>query len=53
MTVQHVVPGRAGFEHWTLRCTKCGIVREAQVHADPTLSSALRWVGSSELVPPK
>lgn len=53
MTVQHVVPARPGFEHWTLRCTKCGLIQEAQVHADPTLSDALRCIGSNELVPPK
>jgi tRNA(Ile2) C34 agmatinyltransferase TiaS len=27
------VPGRPGFEHWTLRCAKCGLIHEAQVPA--------------------
>ncbi len=31
---------RAGCEHWTLRCTKCGHVHEAQVHVDPMKSDA-------------
>jgi uncharacterized Zn finger protein len=31
-TVQRIVPARSGFEHWTLRCSKCGTIHEAQVH---------------------
>jgi hypothetical protein len=27
------VAGRPGFEHWTLRCTECGLIHEAQVPA--------------------
>jgi hypothetical protein len=34
-TVQGVVPARPGFEHWTLRCTKCGYIHEAHVKVDP------------------
>jgi uncharacterized Zn finger protein len=31
-TVQRVTPARSGFEHWTMRCTKCGHIHETQVH---------------------
>jgi uncharacterized Zn finger protein len=41
MEVLRVVPGRSGFEHRTLRCTKCGLIREAQAAADPVDSEAL------------
>ena len=52
-TVQRIVPGRAGFEFWTLRCTKCGNIHEAQVHSDPIDDAvALGWL-ASELAPPK
>jgi predicted Zn finger-like uncharacterized protein len=40
LAVQSVIPSRSGFEHWTLRCTKCGHILEAQVHADPMKSDA-------------
>ena len=40
MKIQRVAPGRPGFEHWTLRCTKCGLIHEAQAHADPLKSEA-------------
>jgi hypothetical protein len=43
MEVQHVAPGRLGFEHWTLRCIKCGLIHEAQAHADPLKSEAVGW----------
>jgi len=42
----------SGFEHWTLRCTKCGNVHQAQVAIDPMKSDAMGWL-DSELVPPK
>jgi hypothetical protein len=35
VTVQRTVASRPGFEHWTLRCTKCGHIHEAQVEVDP------------------
>jgi uncharacterized Zn finger protein len=35
MEIQHIASARSGFEHWTLRCTKCGLIHEAQVNADP------------------
>jgi hypothetical protein len=54
MTVQYAAPFRAGFEHWTLRCAKCGTIQEAQLDADPMQSDdALRWIGSRELLPPQ
>jgi uncharacterized Zn finger protein len=43
MEVQHVAPGRLGFEHWTLRCIKCGLIHEAQARADPLKSGAVGW----------
>jgi uncharacterized Zn finger protein len=35
MEVQRITAARSGFEHWTLRCTRCGHIREAQVSTDP------------------
>ena len=46
LTVQRVVPGRSGFEHWTLRCTSCGNIHEAQVHTDPMKTDAQGWLDS-------
>jgi hypothetical protein len=43
MKIQRVAPGRLGFEHWTLRCTMCGLIHEAQARADPPKSEALGW----------
>jgi len=51
MEVLRVVPGRPGFEHWTLRCRKCGLVHEAQAPAAPINFEALGWCGG-ELKPP-
>ena len=50
--VQRIVPARSGFEHWTLRCTTCGSIHQAQVHIDPMKSDAQNWL-HSELAPPK
>jgi uncharacterized Zn finger protein len=52
MEVLHVVQGRPGYEHWTLRCRKCGLVHEAQAAADPISSEVLGWFGG-ELKPPQ
>ena len=52
VAVQHVVPGRPGFEHWTLKCTKCGLIHEVQVSADPLKSEAMGWL-DGDLKPPK
>jgi hypothetical protein len=35
MDILRAVPGRPGFEHRTLRCTKCGLIYEAQAPVDP------------------
>ena len=42
MEVLRVVSGRLGFEHRTMRCTKCGLVHEAQAAADPINSESAR-----------
>jgi uncharacterized Zn finger protein len=52
MTVQRIIASRPGFEHWTLRCTKCGHIHEAQVHIDPMKSDAQGWL-HGELGQPK
>jgi transcription elongation factor Elf1 len=52
MAVQRAIASRSGFEHWTLRCTKCGLIHEAQVHVDPVKSDAQGWL-HGELAPPK
>ena len=44
MAVQRVISARSGFEHWTLRCSKCGHIHEAQVQVDPMNSYALGWL---------
>jgi len=44
MAIQRAIPARSGFEHWTLRCSKCGHIDEAQVHVDPMNSCALGWL---------
>jgi len=43
MEVLRTAAARSGFEHWTLRCTKCGLIHEAQVNADPMKSDAAGW----------
>jgi uncharacterized Zn finger protein len=50
-TIQHATPARAGYEHWTLRCSKCGHIHEAQVPVDPLKSDAIGWANSN-LNPP-
>jgi hypothetical protein len=44
MEVQRIVAARAGFEHWTLRCTSCGRIDQMQVDTDPLDSGALGWI---------
>ncbi|NOJ47221.1 hypothetical protein HCN50_13355 [Bradyrhizobium sp. WSM 1744] len=39
LAVLRIIPGRAGAEYWTMRCTRCGrihldIVKNAPVRAD-------------------
>ena len=41
MEIQHITSARSGFEHWTLRCTKCGLIHDAQVNADPMKSDVI------------
>jgi uncharacterized Zn finger protein len=41
MEIQHITSARSGFEHWTLRCTKCGLIHEAQVNADSMKSNVI------------
>jgi uncharacterized Zn finger protein len=41
MEIQHITSARSGFEHWTLRCTECGLIHEAQVSADKMKSDAI------------
>ncbi len=53
MAVQHAVPARSGFEHWTPRCTKCGHVLEAQVLVDPIKSDDATGWFEGGLTPPK
>lgn len=50
--VQRISAARSGFEHWTLRCTQCGLIHETQVDIDPMTSEARGWA-YSYLVPPK
>jgi hypothetical protein len=45
------IEAHAGFEHWTLRCTRCGRIQQAQVNTDPLKSEALGWT-EGELRPP-
>jgi uncharacterized Zn finger protein len=48
MEVQRITAARSGFEHWTLRCIKCGLIHEAQVNTDPMKSDAIGWEHSDE-----
>jgi hypothetical protein len=52
MEVQRIITARSGFEHWTLRCTRCGHIHEAQVPTDPINTDARGWL-NSELKSPK
>jgi uncharacterized Zn finger protein len=52
MEVLRVVSARPGFEQWTLRCGKCGLIHEAQAPSDPINSEARAWL-SSPLKPPQ
>ena len=52
MAVQRVAEARADFEHWTLRCTRCGRIEQVQVNTDPLKSEAVGWT-EGELRPPQ
>jgi hypothetical protein len=43
MKVQRITEARAGFEHWTLRCTRCGRIDQVQLNTDPLKSEAVGW----------
>lgn len=49
--VQRATPGRKGFEHWTLRCTKCGHIHEVQMRSDPMTSTADGWLSGGLRAP--
>lgn len=49
--IQRIRPARSGFEHWTLRCSQCGLIHETQVNSDRMTSDARDWA-CSNLVPP-
>jgi uncharacterized Zn finger protein len=51
MEFQRFTAARAGFEHWTIRCTRCGRVDQVQMDTDPLKSEALGWI-EGELRPP-
>jgi uncharacterized Zn finger protein len=51
MEVQRITAARPGFEHWTLRCVKCGLINEAQVSTDPMKSDAVGRVDSDLRAP--
>jgi hypothetical protein len=51
MEIQRITAARPGFEHWTLRCVKCGLINEAQVSTDPVKSDAVDWSNSDLRAP--
>jgi hypothetical protein len=51
MEIQHITEARAGFEHWTLRCARCGHIDQVQMSTDPLKSDASGWM-TGELRPP-
>ena len=51
MDIQRITEARTGFEHWTLRCTRCGHIEQTQVSTDPLKSEVLGWT-EGELRPP-
>jgi uncharacterized Zn finger protein len=50
--IQRKTSGRSGFEHWTMRCTSCGGIHEAQVQTDPMKSDVVKWLVSGDLHTP-
>jgi hypothetical protein len=52
MQVQRITAARSGFEHWTLRGTRCGHIHDEQVPTDPTTAGARGWL-KGEPKPPK
>lgn len=41
LTVLRIIPGRAGAEYWTMRCTRCGGIHLDIVHAAPPVPAAI------------
>jgi RNase P subunit RPR2 len=39
--VQRIAASRSGFEHWTVRCTKCGHIDQMQVVSNGSQSGPL------------
>ncbi len=46
MEIQRIAKARAGFEHWTLRCIRCGHIDQVQVNVAPLKSEAQGWFKS-------
>jgi hypothetical protein len=44
MEIQRITEARAGFEHWTLRCTRCRHIDQAQMTTDPLQSEVSGWM---------
>jgi len=44
--VQRITPSQPGYEHWTLRCTRCGHIHQMQVVSGPSQSEPLDWFDS-------
>lgn len=42
-TVRRITPSRAGFEHWKLRCTRCGHIDQRQVVCSRSQSEPFDW----------
>jgi transcription elongation factor Elf1 len=51
MEVQHIIGAQSGFEHWTLRCIKCGLIHEAQINVGPRMSDGIWWEHSDVRAP--
>jgi hypothetical protein len=49
--VQRITPSQTGFEHWRLRCTRCGLIHQMQVASNPSRSDPVDWF-ESELYTP-
>jgi hypothetical protein len=52
MEIQRIAKARAGFEHRTLRCIRCGHIDQVPVNVDPLKSEAQGWF-ENELKPPQ
>jgi hypothetical protein len=45
--VQRITPSRPGYEHWTLRCTRCGHIHQMQVASGPSQPDPVDWFDSN------